>query len=464
MTFLFIALLPLLQDDPFDRLSDDDPTVRRKAADEIVAKGKDLLPKVRERQASASDPDLKTLLQEIATRIVVADLERTVLGNIEKLKGTSWYSMAASKDETAALKVSIEPTDKEVVVTMEPLGAPMQESIVVTCKKNWLLRPIHLKARRDVKFENGKMIRNDREIGDAPERFCLVPEFWVTLLPFEPGLEVKLVASPLAQMVDVRDVKDFTSDPMRYEGREAVEGQEAHRFTYKGSMENRGFKASYWVSAERQLIKALYELTYGEEKREFTLLRIDEKTAKEMAPTLLMKMNERNASGTLKQFGSVQVTFKVSDSDQNSVNDYWVADVSGLYRIQPGGNAIRMCEKAAAEADAEPLPAGEKKFAKKEDTVDLGPALGDKPNPKSGYWFRVMKNYESNGKSVPYDEGNGRCVDRFGVCAYPAEFNKTGRRTFILSEGGTLYWKEMDGKPADTFPDDPVKDGWKKME
>jgi hypothetical protein len=166
--------------------------------------------------------------------------------------------------------------------------------------------------------------------------------------------------------------------------------------------------------------------------------------------------NERNALGTLKQLCSVQVTFKTLDLDENAINDYWVGDLSCLYRREPGGKgALRLIELAMAQADAAPIKEGK----------DIGKSLCERPEPKAGYLFRVIPEYEeADGKFVKYDQGAGRNVDRFGACAYPAEYGKAGKLTFIVSEGGTLFKKDTGGKPVDRFPLDPVKEGWSKVD
>jgi hypothetical protein len=175
--------------------------------------------------------------------------------------------------------------------------------------------------------------------------------------------------------------------------------------------------------------------------------------------------NERNGSGTLKQMSSIQVTFKTTDFDGNAVNDYWTADVSGLYRmlIDPGGQ-IRMTERAMAEADGAPLPEGVAKFGKDSKGVDLGPELCKLPVPKSGYLFRAIKKYRTESGAVEYGQDNGRDVDRFGCCAYPAEYVGSGIRTYIVSEAGTMFWKDTGGEPAEVFPRDPEKEGWARQD
>jgi hypothetical protein len=155
----------------------------------------------------------------------------------------------------------------------------------------------------------------------------------------------------------------------------------------------------------------------------------------------------------LRRMIDAQITFKTEDLDGNAVNDYWVGDISGLYRITPPGKAgpIRMIDEEVAKADIAPL--AESKL--------LGQPLTDKPAPYLGYWFKVVPNRQTGKDSIEkYDQGGGVNADRFAVCAIPADQSKT-RRTYIVSESGLVFAKDTGGKPVDCFPMAPGEDGWK---
>jgi prepilin-type N-terminal cleavage/methylation domain-containing protein len=139
--------------------------------------------------------------------------------------------------------------------------------------------------------------------------------------------------------------------------------------------------------------------------------------------------NERNASGSLKQINSVEVTFKTSDFDQNAVNDYWVADMAGLYYTSvSGGGQIKMIELAVALADG--------------DTITT--YTGFTSSPKAGYWFVRMGQY-SDGSTTPvtfHNPPSNTHTDRFAFFAYPNSYGSSGRLVFIVSEAGTMYKKD----------------------
>lgn len=169
---------------------------------------------------------------------------------------------------------------------------------------------------------------------------------------------------------------------------------------------------------------------------------------------------ERNASGTLKTMGTIQAMMRSNDMDNNQINDYWVGDVSGVYRIKSGDSPIKLCDLAMAMADAKPLPGG-----KEAGGADLGEPLTPRPVPKTGYLFQAIPRYGAGeGKSEPYNNGKNRNNDRYGYCAFPANYPSTGRLTFILSEGGTVYKKDTGGKAVEEFPFDPASEGWSKLD
>lgn len=175
----------------------------------------------------------------------------------------------------------------------------------------------------------------------------------------------------------------------------------------------------------------------------------------------LRERNEREAAASLKQIGSVQVTFKTCDSSSDALNEYWTEDVAGLYYHVPSGGTlpIRLIDAEFALADGNTAT----------------PYLQHVSSPKSGYWFQVMLGYEAE-DGTRFDYGP-RNTDRFSFMAYPKTYGSSGRLAFVLSEGGTMVkhdygsdaWlvapkggvQDTDGvlKPEHGyFPDNPSKD------
>ena len=68
-----------------------------------------------------------------------------------------------------------------------------------------------------------------------------------------------------------------------------------------------------------------------------------------------MAANERAASVSLKTVATAETDFRTNDRDSNGIHDYWVGDVSGLYRYTVNNKEIKLIEKSLADADASPL-------------------------------------------------------------------------------------------------------------
>jgi len=154
--------------------------------------------------------------------------------------------------------------------------------------------------------------------------------------------------------------------------------------------------------------------------------------------------NERcGAGGPLKTLASAQADFRAGDRDANGVEDFWRKDVAGLY-VTPGVNKlpIRLIELRLALADARPAS-------------DLG-AIG-KQQPYAGYWIRaILHEGEDPAKPDP---------QRFAYVAYPVEYPKHDRNTYIIDENNTTYRNVLPpGTSVTVFPKDPGEAGWSKLD
>lgn len=184
---------------------------------------------------------------------------------------------------------------------------------------------------------------------------------------------------------------------------------------------------------------------------------------------------DRSVVGSLKTLATAQADFRSNDRDNNRITDFWTGDVAGLYCIDNSNvtsqpTMIKLIELSLALADASPdpgleimTPAGDNYSTKVE-------SLG-KRGPKDGYWFVAMKEDRSTiDDPTPYqqDTGNGPVkynTSRFGFCAYPAEYGKTGTKTFIINEANTIFWMDTGGKPVDAWPsDEDLAKHWKKLD
>lgn len=150
--------------------------------------------------------------------------------------------------------------------------------------------------------------------------------------------------------------------------------------------------------------------------------------------------NERAVSAALKTLTSAQADFRSNDRDANKVQDFWTGDVAGLYYLKPAGShePIKLIEQAVADAD--PSRPGAK--------------------PYCGYWFVAM-DVDDTGQPYrqdterewPGDRGPGhRNRSKFGICAYPAEWGRTGSAVFFVNEGNTIFKNTKKPGPILKFP------------
>lgn len=145
-----------------------------------------------------------------------------------------------------------------------------------------------------------------------------------------------------------------------------------------------------------------------------------------------MANNEKETETALRWMGSIQVTYKTSDFRQKMINDYWTADVAGLYYLIPSGSTtpIRMIEPSVALAD------GNTDMTDVQTTY-APPTPPHESKPRFGYWFQMQSKYENEFlKPVSYGRTH---VDRFSIVACPDEYGVTGKTVFVYGEAGTLY-------------------------
>lgn len=175
-----------------------------------------------------------------------------------------------------------------------------------------------------------------------------------------------------------------------------------------------------------------------------------------------LSQNERLVSASLKTLASAQADFRANDRDANKVNDFWTGDVAGLYALTTGGQAIKLIELPVAAADAAPLPKGSANGR------HAGIGTFAAPAPRRGYYFQAMSSDAAT--RAPFalaDGGLGRVhhPNRFGFCAFPAEYGSAESRTFILGETNVVWWKDTQGEAVLEWPaeEDLLRD-WKKLD
>jgi len=201
---------------------------------------------------------------------------------------------------------------------------------------------------------------------------------------------------------------------------------------------------------------------------------------------------ERNSSTSLKTICVAEADFKANDRDSNKINDYWTADVKGLYTmtsLQTPGNAggtvdppLRLIDMtlAAADADGVTAPAGG-------ENTNIT-AYGVQAN-KGGYWYCALTLDDSaQGAEATYKQDTGGILDmgsvhnlhRYGFITFP-ESMSYGKFAYIVNENGAVFRSSLSANirlgtavpPGATglhtayrnWPDDnAVKTWWSKMD
>jgi hypothetical protein len=235
-----------------------------------------------------------------------------------------------------------------------------------------------------------------------------------------------------------------------------------------------GIKAKE-AEAQRKLMPQMQELQKliqeiagpDREKQSALFQELMEKYVPEEAAGERVASNERIASAALMWIGTAQAEFRAYDPDGDGVANFWVEDISGLHRLRKkNGKAADLVEDRIARADARPTLALDAEGApsKAEGVYFLRTGAAEQ---RAGYLFVSIVSYEaSDGKTIAYDSGGGRNATKYGACAYPSEYGKTGRTTFIKNEAlkPSMWKKDTGGQPSNVFPADPRKEGWQPYE
>jgi Protein of unknown function (DUF2950) len=86
---------------------------------------------------------------------------------------------------------------------------------------------------------------------------------------------------------------------------------------------------------------------------------------------------------------------------------------------------------------------------------------GENPQPFHGYFYRILTGQGSNAKGGAYSYlKDGKMTRGFAILAYPAEYRTSGVMTFIVSQDGQIFEKDLgpntanDAKAMDKFDPD----------
>ena len=176
--------------------------------------------------------------------------------------------------------------------------------------------------------------------------------------------------------------------------------------------------------------------------------------------------NERNASTSLKTLTSAEADFRANDRDWNHVNDFWTADVKGLYTMTSaavtgagGGTTdppIKLIELSIASADSDGTT-----FAGTTEIMPLGTFAISAS--KAGYWYQALitdaaltgsleATYKLDTGGTPL-MGSCHNTAKFGFIAYP-DSQSAGKYVFVVNENNTIFRSATSGtvKPGTSNP------------
>jgi prepilin-type N-terminal cleavage/methylation domain-containing protein len=168
---------------------------------------------------------------------------------------------------------------------------------------------------------------------------------------------------------------------------------------------------------------------------------------------------ERSYSTSLKTLASAEADFRANDRDWNHVNDFWTANVSGLYTMTSGAvkgatsndttdPSIKLIELSVASADADGsfYPAGGENIPLSSFAV---------PSAKVGYWFAALttdlslpvsdpeRTYRQDTAGTP-GMGKVHHPSKFGFIAFP-DSQSSGKYICIVNENNTIFRSAVTG-------------------
>ncbi|MDQ7778643.1 MAG: prepilin-type N-terminal cleavage/methylation domain-containing protein [Planctomycetota bacterium] len=164
--------------------------------------------------------------------------------------------------------------------------------------------------------------------------------------------------------------------------------------------------------------------------------------------------NETSAVGTLRTFSTQEFLWQKQDCDGNQINDFWVADVAGLYRavVQPSGAEAKMLDLAVARSDWAPDGSGDGgggefpivavAYAAGTQLPGLSAMNNPSPVPKSGYYVAIFLT-DANGNPFASDlDGAGQAYEnngRFACMAFPDAYDSSGINAYMVDGTGVIW-------------------------
>lgn len=164
------------------------------------------------------------------------------------------------------------------------------------------------------------------------------------------------------------------------------------------------------------------------------------------------------------ELAAIQASLAFFDAQQ----EYAAKDRAGQ---GPGVYAQRIVSRAGARdglywdsaAGEEPSPLGDLAA----EAAAEGYRAGETRRPFHGYYYKVLKRQgpSAPGGAIDYVAG-GKMIGGFALLAYPAEYGRSGVKSFMLNHEGTVYQKDLGpgtGRLAARMQSFNPDKGWEKV-
>src|ERR1700756_3301102 len=120
--------------------------------------------------------------------------------------------------------------------------------------------------------------------------------------------------------------------------------------------------------------------------------------------------------------------------------------------------AIEVCEEFAMAKNAADAKAASKdpitRFAESLSSASAANAGSEESNPFHGYYFRVVAQNPASGVSGP-----GKTRRGLKLIAYPAEYQSSGVKTFVVTQRGIFFEKDLGPETSTAAPQMKVRAG-----
>ncbi len=166
------------------------------------------------------------------------------------------------------------------------------------------------------------------------------------------------------------------------------------------------------------------------------------------------------------ELAAIQVCLTIGDAEREYASSEWdddkVLKYTSRFASTPGRHDGRYWESAQGE----PLsPLGPFVASAGVDSATAKKA-GLARGPYYGYFYRILTRQGKNAKGGAYSYvAHGRMIGGFAVLAYPARYARTGVKTFMISQDGEVFEKDLGpgtdaaARKIQSFDPDP---SWKR--